>query len=327
MPKADVILRIGLFAALAAAGAGPVTPNVKDRPKQILKHGVRIPKAETKEGPPKSTTKRKSMKKVDRKQADRARKRRATMAKLDSVPVTVGGLSFLEGKRISQKTKELYAESSSEFRVYAGSYGLSLANCKDVDIAFLAYFDFLYAKGVGIDAARRAYYGHNFYPTKLTKPNLTFNRAANALSSWSKNAPGEDKAGTPWEAACRLSEDLYERGLKDLSAGVMLHFDTIVRPHKILALRRKDLFPPNSTNEKTAFWGVETCPQELGKATKQGEWDTFLLLDEHSREQAKVAARFLHGSVGRKDDRCSPTPSRSMRRSSPPRLSARCSAL
>ena len=183
------------------------------------------------------------------------------MAKLESLPVSLGGLSFHEKKSIQPRTRELYANAIGEFRPWAEETSYNLDKRDELDCAFVDYFDHIYAEGKGVDLGRRALYGWNFYVTKENKILNHLPRAGRALKSWGKHAGGEEKAGIPYEAACRLAEDLWDQGHRTLPAMVLIHYDTYLRPHELLGMRPKDIFPPFMLNPKYGHLGGRNMPR------------------------------------------------------------------
>lgn len=301
-PGIDAILKLGFAAAVAANSlslslpqsvtpSSPAPSSHQDFSETVL---ARCLKRAHEESVEKCTAvplwvPRKPPSKPRRSKGRSTAHRKVTLAEI------VGSLddeTFLEAEPLSKVTSKHNAEESECFISEANAKRWPYKNStKALDNGLCQYVNVLFAKREGIDRAKRATYGYNCFHSRLAKPRTQLPRVFRALKGWEKNTPGKSRSGVPWEATCGIAEDLFRRGLPRVALCLVLLHDTYARVDEMCRMRGKQVAKPHGL--ESVHYVFTFNPQELGQASKVGEFDDGVLIDDVSHEAAHLAAQVL----------------------------------
>ena len=104
--------------------------------------------------------------------------------------------------------------------------------------------------------------------------------AKEALAGWRKLAPGGMRLPVPEEFIFDYAHLALDDGLLDIAFGMILQYDTYLRPSECLALTHAHLgFPAGGRYNK---WSIVIAPFQLGSATKTGKFDDSVLVADKS---------------------------------------------
>ena len=116
---------------------------------------------------------------------------------------------------------------------------------------------------------------------RCTRPRVEFlPLAKEALAGWRKLAPGGMRLPVPEEFIFDYAHLALGDGLLDIAFGMILQYDTYLRPSECLALTHARLgFPAGGRYNK---WSIVIAPFQLGSATKTGKFDDSVLVADKS---------------------------------------------
>lgn len=123
------------------------------------------------------------------------------------------------------------------------------------------------------------------YPMWPTSSRTNFPATKSAKKGWGTLEPNASRDPCPLEIAWWIAHDMVSRSLPLFAAGVVLAFDTYLRPGKLCSLRQSNVIPPaRSLHKRYKFWSLLLHPQEEGDLSKVGQFNDSLTVGSKDRE-------------------------------------------
>eukprot|EP00438_Fugacium_kawagutii_P027761 Skav215994 [mRNA] locus=scaffold4693:140018:158914:+ [translate_table: standard] len=187
-------------------------------------------------------------------------------------------------------------------QVYSDAWNAFLSFC--VDVSLLPSIKCRFVSMHQIDTALEAFAENQFlmgsskyiltcalqntnieYPMWPTSCRSNYPLTKAAKKGWTNIEPGASKDPCPYEVACLIAMNLLERNLPWIAAGVMVCFDTYLRPGKLCGLQFNNVVPPSrGVGKQYAFWTLLLNPHESGVPSKVGEFNDSLVVGTADRE-------------------------------------------
>lgn len=209
-------------------------------------------------------------------------------------PCAAASQTHLEVNSVVKKTFSDYQKSYMAFLImFATSamvmsgpgpelrINLTLATAEMVDTLLAAAMDEYYFEGHHVSDGSKLFAAVKFFNPQLVRGCVEcFPRASRALRGWRRLAPGSVRMPTPWEAMWGVVGTLLYVGLPLVAVGVLVQFNTYMRPGELCGMTPKLLIPPVELSLLTNAWGITLAFMEDGHPTKTGEYDKHILLGE-----------------------------------------------
>jgi integrase len=190
-------------------------------------------------------------------------------------------LKYTESRAVKAPTRQRYNESWEETRAFAKEHGLSLQH-NQLDDTMVEIVDALFFEGEGLSAGQFAMAAALWKNPSLGRGGkTTLPRTRRALKGWATIHPPRSRAPLPRAAAALMIAHIARVVSPRIALALWLGLECYLRPGELLLLRVCDIIPPASTSAKggAGRWGVRLHPQELGRPSKTGVFDSTVMLD------------------------------------------------
>ena len=128
-------------------------------------------------------------------------------------------------------------------------------------------------------------------------------RARAAMLGWSKLAPPLSRLPLPWSTTAAIANWVALQGAFDMAVHTFLTFVLYPRPSEALRIRHGDLVAPSRRGAKNLCkWSVILHPQEGGTASKTGQFNESLILDNMEFGWMDAVLRGFHRPAARDFD-------------------------
>ena len=181
--------------------------------------------------------------------------------------------------KVTQRTLDSYHKHIREFETWARERGHRV-NANSLDRLVVRYMTELALEDM-VQPSVGAYLVFGLQLLRCTKPRVEFlPLAKEALAGWRKLVPGGMRLPVPEEFIFDYAHLALDDGLLDIAFGMILQYDTYLRPSECLALTHAHLgFPAGGRYNK---WSIVIAPFQLGSATKTGKFDDSVLVADKS---------------------------------------------
>ena len=212
----------------------------------------------------------------------RVRARRRQRKFEDRLRASMGEMGVLH--RLSMGRSETsYRKRVDTLWAFMSKHGLPSQPPARMDEALSDYADWAYLAGEKAEhgeklkAALAALHPLPMPPGKLTHP--LFDRA---MRGWRKASPTFARIGYPEGVSYAISGQLLLVGRRSMALFNVTCFSTYLRPSSAISLRTIDLIPPppGGGNAAVQMWTLLVSPTEREVATKTGEYDMAVVLDD-----------------------------------------------
>jgi len=218
---------------------------------------------------------------IDSKTARAAARVRAHRHKINPDPET--GLTFLEEHRVTEVTSKDYQRRFSLFMAWAMASGYATTTIAQLQIALLMYMEVLFFDGELIHEGLRLIAAVDFLRDDVLKGASNLPRVLSASKGWRRLSPSQSRLPVPWPVVCLMASIMMARGWVCEARRTVMMFILYVRPSEALRLQVGDIVPPQPSlrGPSGRKWSVVLNPFERGAASKTGEFDESLVLDNN----------------------------------------------
>ncbi|CAE7650241.1 unnamed protein product, partial [Symbiodinium pilosum] len=181
--------------------------------------------------------------------------------------------------KVTQRTLDSYHKHIQDFESWARQHNHRV-NLDSLDRLVVRYMTQL-ALEEEVQPSASAYLVFGLQLLRCNKPKVEFlPLSKEALAGWRKLAPGGMRLPVPEEFIFDFAHLALDDGHVDIAFGMILQYDTYLRPSECLGLEQQHLgFPAGGRYNK---WSIVVAPFQLGATTKTGKFDDSVLVADKS---------------------------------------------
>ena len=247
--------------------------------------------------------------------------------KVTALRPSLHGISYLETRSVSCETLKDYFKRLQQFANWSHDLGFPLVQLPDMTLAdsprysagtwaastppvlmltdvdrfermLLGYLDKLYFQGRPAAQGQKLYASVcYFFPYLHKNGQHALLRASRALRGWQKAVPCQSRLPLPWTALLAIIDMLLPSHWEEAVAA-LLGFHCYLRPFELEGLQAQQLVAARGHAHGPLRVGLVLAPQELGRASKTGQWEEAVVIDKFQPLVGPLLALKRRGEAG-----------------------------
>jgi len=188
--------------------------------------------------------------------------------------------SFLERRSVQVPVERDYRNRYLQFTTWSKRANMSTSTVADIDEALTLLMNENFFEGRQGTDGKKMLAALGYCVPLLTRGSPELVRAREAAIGWKKLSPAFARLPTPWPVVCMLIYQLIKMRCEEAAQAVALTFVLYLRPSETLGLTAACLAPPAHLGRTTTDkWCITLHPSEAAVASKTGEFDCSLMVD------------------------------------------------
>jgi len=187
-------------------------------------------------------------------------------------------MTFLEWNSIREGTAKNYNDALQMFNDWMRSNNLKAETVSELDSVACEYLEHQYFLGFNHDVGDKLLAAFVYGSLTIsTLGRAALPRMQRCLRSYRRLAPGSSRAPLPYLGLMAMVGTAYALNQPMFGLALLIQFSCYLRPHELLALKRRQLVPPAS--QTPLVWGLLLAPEGHGERSKTQQFDESVLVD------------------------------------------------
>ena len=188
------------------------------------------------------------------------------------------GVSTLEMRSVSAKTREKYRQSVREFLTWSGLSEADLKGDDNVDQQLVAYMNFRFAQGHKAWVGEKLLSALMFFSPKYGRHgSWRIPRALRCAKGWQKASPSRSRRPLVYAIWTAIAAEMCRLGSMLSAVLTLVMVDCYLRPGEMLGLTPASFLEPSA--HAVQNWVILLFPQEKVARSKVGDSDDTIPLD------------------------------------------------